>query len=148
LAAETPIALWLQDLHWSDASTLDWLAYVARRPGAARLLVVGTYRPSEVTEGRHPLPAVRDELALHGRCREIALDLLDEAAVAQYLDYRFGPAGDEADRLAKLARSIHRRTEGNPLFMASAVQDLIGRGVLVERAGRWFGPSVPRRSRS
>lgn len=138
LVAASPLVLWLEDLHWSDASTLDWLAYVARRPGAARLLVVGTYRPSEVTGGRHPLPAVRDELAVHGRCREIALDLLDEAAVMQYLQRRFGPAGAQGDRFAALARSIHRRTEGNPLFMASAVQDLVGRDVLVEREGRWF----------
>lgn len=138
LSAGTPLVLWLEDLHWSDASTLDWLAYVARRPGTAKLLVVGTYRPAEVTGARHALPAMRDELALHGRCREIALDLLDEAAVAEYLHRRFGRAGSQAEELAALARSIHRRTEGNPLFMASAVQHLIGRGVLVERAGRWL----------
>ena len=143
LTADRPIVLWLEDLHWSDASTLDWLAYIARRPGTARLLVIGTYRPAEVTGARHPLPAMRDELALHGRCREIALELLDEAAVAQYLARRFESAGDEAARMATLARAIHRRTEGNPLFMASAVQDLIGRGVLVERAGRWLVTERP-----
>jgi len=143
LAADTTIVLWLEDLHWSDVSTLDWLAYVARRPGAARLLVIGTYRPAEATGPRHPLPAVRDELALHGRCREITLELLDEAQVAQYLAGRFGPAGDQAGPRATLARLIHRRTEGNPLFMASAVQDLIGRGALVERAGRWLVTERP-----
>jgi DNA-binding winged helix-turn-helix (wHTH) protein/tetratricopeptide (TPR) repeat protein len=139
LTETTPIALWLEDLHWSDVSTLDWLAYVTRRPGAARLLVIGTHRPVDPAPGRHPLPAVLQELALQERAHEIRLELLDEAAVTQYLVRRFGPAADadETGRLAALARLIHRRTEGNPLFMASAVQDLVGRGVLAQREGMW-----------
>jgi DNA-binding winged helix-turn-helix (wHTH) protein/predicted ATPase len=142
LATDTPIALWLEDLHWSDTSTLEWLAYVGRRPGAARLLVLGTYRPAEVIRGRHPLSAVRDELVLHGRCRELALELLDEAAVARYLVTRFEPDG-QARELSQLARLIHRRTEGNPLFMTSVVHDLIARGVLVARAGGWAMTEPP-----
>src|SRR5262245_35141693 len=47
LTADRPLILVLEDLHWSDVSTLDWLAYVARRREAARLLVLGTYRPVE-----------------------------------------------------------------------------------------------------
>ena len=47
LTTEQPLVLVLEDLHWSDAATLDWLAYVARRRQAARLLVIGTYRSME-----------------------------------------------------------------------------------------------------
>src|SRR5262249_14595409 len=47
IAAETPLALKLEDIHWSDASTLDWLAHVARRPDSARLMVVATFRPAD-----------------------------------------------------------------------------------------------------
>jgi predicted ATPase len=145
LSEKTPVALWLEDLHWSDASTLDWLAYVARRPGAARLFVVGTCRPVDVTPSRHPLPAVLRELLLHEQGREIRLDLLDEPAVGEYLRRRLGSGPDAAAaaRLAALARLVHRRTEGNPLFMASAVQDLIGRGVLVQEDGQWRVTAPP-----
>ena len=45
LAAETPLVLMLDDLHWSDPSTLDALAHLAQRSEPARLLVLGTYRP-------------------------------------------------------------------------------------------------------
>ena len=45
LAQERPLVLVLEDLRWSDMSTLDWLAYVARRRAPARLLGLGTYRP-------------------------------------------------------------------------------------------------------
>ena len=44
LCAESPLLLWLEDLHWSNPPTVDLLAMLARRRAAARLLVVGTYR--------------------------------------------------------------------------------------------------------
>ena len=70
LTAERPLVLWLEDLHWSDASTLDWLAFVARRRESARLLIIGTYRPVDVLVQGHPLRAVKQEFAdarlLHG----------------------------------------------------------------------------------
>ena len=42
---ERPLLLVLEDLHWSDRATLEWLAYIARRPDPTRLLILGTYRP-------------------------------------------------------------------------------------------------------
>ena len=55
LTAMRPLVLVLEDLHWSDAATVDWLAYVARRREAARLLVLGTYRPVEALVQGHPV---------------------------------------------------------------------------------------------
>ena len=52
LALETPVVLWLEDLHWSDVSTLDWLAFLGRRPEPARLMVLSTYRPADVLANR------------------------------------------------------------------------------------------------
>lgn len=62
LTAERPLVLVLEDLHWSDVSTLDWLAYIARRREPARLLVLGTYRPVDVIVRSHPLHQVKHEL--------------------------------------------------------------------------------------
>ncbi|HET8826231.1 MAG TPA: AAA family ATPase, partial [Terriglobales bacterium] len=45
LSSETPLLLILEDLHWSDFSTLDLVSYLARRGDPARLMVIGTYRP-------------------------------------------------------------------------------------------------------
>lgn len=47
LTPEQELIIVLEDLHWSDASTMDWLTYVAQRRTPARLLVLGTYRPTE-----------------------------------------------------------------------------------------------------
>src|SRR5262245_2621926 len=48
LTAEQPLVLWLEDLHWSDVSTLELLNMLARRREPARLMVIGSYRPVDV----------------------------------------------------------------------------------------------------
>jgi len=137
LTVEALVILWLEDLHWSDMSTLDWLAFLGRRPERARLMVLGTYRSAEARANEHPLAAVKDELQLHRLCRELALRPLDEAAVEEYLERRF-PAGAELTvAVRSLAAQIHARSDGNPLFMVNIADDLVARGALVERGGRW-----------
>src|SRR5262249_28644202 len=54
LTAERGLVLWLEDLQWSDAATLDLLAAVAQRREPAQLLVIATYRPAEVIVHGHP----------------------------------------------------------------------------------------------
>src|SRR5262245_491104 len=113
LTAERPLVLWLEDLQWGDYSTLELIAALARRRERARLLVVGTYRPVDGIGREHPLKTVKQELQLHGRCAELPLACLAEAAVAEYLAVRF-PAGVAGrSPLHGLARVIHRRTDGN-----------------------------------
>ena len=85
MTAEAPLILVLEDLHWSDYSTLDLIAYLARRRDPARLMVIGTYRPVDVILGEHPLKGVKRELQAHGLCHELPLEYLTEEAVAQYL---------------------------------------------------------------
>ena len=69
LTAEAPLVLLIEDLHWSDFSTLELIAAVARRSEAARLLILGTYRPVEMLTHDHPLRTMKQELELHRYCR-------------------------------------------------------------------------------
>ena len=137
ISTEKPLVLGFEDLHWCDYSTLEWLGFVARRQEAARLLVLGTYRPVEVIVREHPLKHLKHELKMHGQCQELPLTLLGEAAVREYLNLRFtSPVGshsssapDNAEALAQeglqeLAHTIYQRTEGNPLFMVNLVDYL------------------------
>ncbi len=66
LTSVQPVVLLLEDLHWADPSTVEWLAMVARRPEAARLLVLGTYRPADLLFRAHPLKAAKQELVARG----------------------------------------------------------------------------------
>jgi predicted ATPase len=93
LTTECPLVLVLEDLHWSDRATLEWLAYIARRPDPARLLILGTYRPVDAMVQAHPLRTVLAELQQHGQCAELVLDYLSEGEVAAYLRQRFGDTG-------------------------------------------------------
>lgn len=133
LALEFPLLLVLEDLHWSDYSTLDLISYLARRQGRARLMVVGTYRPVDVIVGDHPLKGVKRELQAHNLCHELPLEYLAEETVAEYLNMRF-PSNQLPTRLR---RTIYQRTEGNPLFMVNLVEYLIDQKMIVEEKGVW-----------
>jgi predicted ATPase/DNA-binding winged helix-turn-helix (wHTH) protein len=133
LTAERPLLLVLEDLHWSDSATIEWLAYVARRPDWARLLVLGTYRPVDAIVRAHPVRPMLQELQRHGRGVELALSSLPEAGVAAYLARRFG----EGALPDELARVLRQRTNGNPLFLVMIVDELVRQGILREGAAGW-----------
>jgi predicted ATPase len=81
LAAEAPLVLLLEDLHWSDFSTLELISAIARRSETARLLIVGTYRPVGMLAHDHPLRTMKQELELHRCYEELRLKLLSEEEV-------------------------------------------------------------------
>ena len=123
LATETPLVLFLEDLQWSDFSTLELIASIARRKELARLLIIGTYRPVEILANDHPLRTMKQELEFHRHCEELRLKLLTKEDVVDYLAKRV--AGDASTRFGTLAPVIHDRTDGNPLFMVNMVDYLI-----------------------
>jgi predicted ATPase len=133
LTAERTLVLVLEDLHWADASTLELLALLARRRERARLLVFGTYRSQEVPGNGHPLNSQLHELQAHRLCSELSLPLLHEEDVETYLQQRF-PRRMFPTRLAEV---LHRRTEGNPLFVVSAIDDLVRQGVVLQVDEGW-----------
>ena len=108
VAAETPLVLLLEDLHWSDPSTLDLIAAIARRTEPARLLILGTYRPVEMLANDHPLRATKEELELHQHCMELRLPLLSEADVAAYLEQRFAKGKESGIPRAAATRGNDR----------------------------------------
>ena len=132
LTAEQPLILWLEDLHWSDVSTLDLLSVVAQRPEHARLLVIGTYRPVEMLANGHPLRAVKEALQLHRQCEDLRLALLTAAHVTDYLTARLAEEPQQVASLQRLAKVVHQRTDGNPLFMVNVVDYLSTQGRLGE----------------
>lgn len=119
LSAIRPVVLVLEDLHWCDASTVEALAVLARRPEFARLCVIATTRPQQLRARGHPLRSLKQELAWHGRCEELALKGLDATAVRTYVGLRL-PAHD-ADAVADV---VYRRTAGQPFFMAKLTDHL------------------------
>lgn len=119
-----PVLLVTEDLHWSDRATLHLIDFIARRRGSARLMWLSSFRLAEVIALDHPLNPLRHELRLHGLCEEIVLDPFSEREVADYVAQHLPSIGqDEA-----FVRALHARTDGMPLFVASVMSDVAGRG--------------------
>lgn len=135
LTARRGLVLCIDDLQWSDASTLTLLDFLARRREPARLLLIGIFRPADVLGRGHPLDALLRELRLHELCSDLAVSRLGEEAIEEYAIRRFGEGVRPIAR--RLAATVHRRTEGNPLFMVEVLNDLVESGVLAEEDGSW-----------
>ena len=128
-----PFVLFLDDLHWADVSTIDMLNYLAGRFDHMRLLVVATYRPADMTLAQHPFLGIRGDLEAHGALVELRLDFLELSDVERYLALMF----PQHRFPSSLARSIHEKTDGSPLFMAEVVRYLRDSGSLAEQDGAW-----------
>ena len=133
LSRQRPVVLFLDDVHWADPSSVDLLAYLSRKCPEQRLLILLSYRPSDLLRTEHPFGPIKLELQGRGICREIALPFLNRDDVDRYLtlsfaDHRFP---------AELADLLQARTEGNPLFMADLLRSLRDRGAIVQEDGHW-----------
>jgi DNA-binding winged helix-turn-helix (wHTH) protein/tetratricopeptide (TPR) repeat protein len=133
-ALPEPLVLLLEDLHWSDHATLDAVSALAQRRDAARLMLIGTYRPIEVTVRSHALRKLHQDLRDHGRCRDMWLAPLTESGVATYLQARW----PDLTGATALASVLHERTDGNPLFLINIADYLAADGAIVEVDGRWM----------
>jgi DNA-binding winged helix-turn-helix (wHTH) protein len=135
IAARTPLVIAIEDLHWGDGSTLDWVSAFAQRPEAARVLLIATFRPSGIDQERS-VRAVSDALLTRGRCSVIDLTPLNEDAIVEYVQRCF-PSGDAGVSLTPLARRLHAHTGGNPLYVVNILADLIGRQLLARQHEGW-----------
>ena len=133
ITSENPLLLVFEDLHWADHSTVDFISALARRRSPAKLMLIGTYRPVDVIVSEHPLKALQQGLSVHQSCRQIALESLAEAEVAEYLAIESSGAS-LPDGLASL---LYQQSEGNPLFMVTALDDMAERGLISREKERW-----------
>jgi DNA-binding winged helix-turn-helix (wHTH) protein/tetratricopeptide (TPR) repeat protein len=133
ITAQHPLVLCLEDLHWVDPSTLDFISALARRRGPAKLLLLGTYRPADAIILQSPLKALKQDLVIHSLSHEIALERLEESDVVEYLAIEF----PESDFPAGFANLLYRHSGGNALFMVTILQDMVKKGLIGRTAGRW-----------
>ena len=125
LTTEQMLVLILEDLHWSDVSTLDWLAYMAQRRQQSRLLIIATYRPMDAIAHEHPVYQITQELSARQQCNELSLQDLSQESVLTYIMHRLGAVfGAQELNLNKIARLLHQRSNGNPLFLTTMVDAL------------------------
>jgi len=127
------LVLFIDDVHWADVSTTDLLAHIGRQCSTLRVLILVTYRPTELLLGPHPFHGVKQELQGKRACAELAIGFLTRADVDRYLSVAFPDHAFPAD----FATLIYGRTEGSPLFMVDLLRYLSEREVIASIDGHW-----------
>ena len=124
---EHPLALFLDDVQWLDAATLDLIADLLTQPDVRHLMLIGAYRDNEV-DASHPLMRKLDAIHQSGAAvQEITLAPLVRDDLAQLIAdaLRCEPA-----RAAPLAQLVHEKTGGNPFFVMQFISALAEEGLL------------------
>jgi DNA-binding NarL/FixJ family response regulator len=123
-AAQAPLLLVLDNLHWADASSLRLLEYLAPELARHRLLLLVTYRDMELSR-QHPLSGTLGELASGPGFERLRLLGVERAHTARMMARAAGVPVSAA-----LVDDVHRRTEGHPLFVAEMTRLLLQEGQL------------------
>jgi len=111
LAAEQPLVVVLEDLHWADRSTRDLIDFLVRAARTARVLLVCTYRTDELHRG-HPLRGFVAELDRARGVERLDLGRLDRDGTAEILASVYG-----AEPGQRAIDKVHQRAQGNPFFV-------------------------------
>jgi hypothetical protein len=126
-AAQRPLTVVVDDLHWADLSSLRLLVFLARQLHDAAALVVGTYRDVEVAAGDHPARPLLAELA--GQAELVQLTGLTADEVGQLIEKVCGERPQPP-----LIQAVHDRTAGNPFFAQQIARLLASQGTPLDRA--------------
>ena len=133
---EHPLALFLDDLQWLDAATLDLLEDLLTQADVQHLLLIGAYRDNEV-DAAHPLmrklAAIKTE---GGKVAEITLAPLAHEHLGQLIA---DALRCEPQRAAPLTQLVHEKTGGNPFFVIQFLYALAEEHLLAfdHGAARW-----------
>ena len=132
-SSEELLLLVLDDLQWAAKPTLMLLRHVVAAAGG-RILVLGTYRDTELTHD-HPLLELVPDLRRQVGVDRLSLTGLDDTGVAALVQQASGRALDEPN--LALARAVYEETEGNPFFVREVLRHLAETGAIERREGRW-----------
>ena len=135
LSQRQPVVVVLDDLQWADKGSLLLLRHLTSAELAMRVLVLGTYRDSELSHS-HPLLETLAALHRQSGVSRIELTGLDDIGVLALLEASAGQTLDEAG--VGLAHAVYRETDGNPFFVREVLRHLSETGAIYQDAtGRW-----------
>lgn len=134
LSAREPVVIVLDDVHWARKPTLLLLRHLLKTTAHLRLLIVATYRDTDL-DRTHPLSEMLADMRRQSGVERLMLHGLDAEGVREFLERTAGHDLDEPG--LALAEALARETEGNPFFIGEVLRHLTESGALVFRDGRW-----------
>jgi len=131
-ARGAPVLVVLDDLHWADKPSLVLLRALLRSARPAALLLVGTYRETDLAR-THPLAELLADLRREPRVERVLLRGLVPADVSALVASR-----GQQEPPAEFVAALHAETDGNPFFVEEVLRHLIETGALRRQEdGRW-----------
>jgi DNA-binding CsgD family transcriptional regulator/Tfp pilus assembly protein PilF len=144
LSASSPILLIIEDVHWSDSTSLDFLHTLARRTKSHPIFLMVTYRHDEV---RSELSSWLAQIKRERLAQEIKLSHLSRNDVDLMLSALFDPQQTSLDMRrflhGELLDTLYTLTEGNPFFVEETISTMIAAGNIFYALGYWNHRSQP-----
>ncbi|HMT92250.1 AAA family ATPase [uncultured Thiothrix sp.] len=129
LSKQLPLIWVIEDLHWSDAASIELLATLIQRQQPARLLIISSLRPSHLQQQTR-LKNLLGELAATQKCQTLHLTALNSADLTAYLIEQLSPTLNPVWAV----ELFQRYTEGNPLFVFTALEHIKKSSAYIELA--------------
>jgi tetratricopeptide (TPR) repeat protein len=133
LTRDCPLVFFVDDLHWADLSSTDLLSYAGLRCGSLPVVILGTYRPSDLLLSGHPFREVKLELQARRLAKEIDLTSFRPQDVKAFIELEFPsncfPPG--------FGDSVWKQTEGIPLFVSDLLHHLSDAGLIACQDDSW-----------
>ncbi len=129
LSANQPVLLILEDMHWADRASLDFLRFLGRSVSDIPVLIVATYRADEIAPG-HALYTLLPAIIRESQPERLDLQPLDERAIEEWIGRAYSLSTTDRQRLTTY---LQHHAEGNPFFAGEILRELETNGVL--RAG-------------
>ncbi len=133
IAGKRPLVILLEDMHWADTESLDLLRFVARQLASAPILLLITYRTTDVTRA-HPLHRLLPLLVREALAVRIDISPLTHDDVRALIEDTYRLPAESSSRLAS---SLQQRSEGNPFFVVEFLRSLEGSVLLPTDDGGW-----------
>ncbi|UCE37690.1 MAG: DUF2791 family P-loop domain-containing protein [Thermoplasmata archaeon] len=135
-AQQMPTLLCIEDLQWTDLSSLALMHYLARNTRETGLFIMGTYRPEDVAsmdEKSHPLVGTMQLMDREDLLKKMELARLPEEIMDEFLSVLLG----KIDFTDEFKNRIYKETEGNPLFFILLIKFLVDEKIILEDEGTW-----------
>jgi tetratricopeptide (TPR) repeat protein/KaiC/GvpD/RAD55 family RecA-like ATPase len=132
ISRETPLLVVLDDLQWTDPSSLLLLHYLARGVQKTPLLLLGAYRSTDI-DAKHPLTPVLAELNREGLPESIHLRRMSLSDVSEMIKNIL----EQEDVPSEFCKLVYEKTAGNPFFVGEVVKSLKEEGVIYREENRW-----------
>jgi predicted ATPase len=134
----TPSILCIEDLQWADPSSLALIHYVARNTRKCNLLILGTYRPEDVSTtidgGVHSLIEAMQLMSREDLFQKIELERLTE----EHMDEMIASFFETSNFPHEFKAQLYKESEGNPFFFISMIRMLIEEGTIDSKDDIWI----------